>query len=138
MGSLPALGGLIGVEVLVQNGAVLACLALVLVVFPDGSVPARVWWVAVSLLGIGWVLAAAAPDFTWTRSNEFAVPIGVALAMIGVLWCGAAPFVRRPCTGATERLQRRWMGAATSLTAILGESRWSGSLSGLLGLQPPV
>jgi hypothetical protein len=119
MGAVPAAASALGLESPeFQNGAVLAALVLVLVVFPNGRPPSRKWWIPVALLGAGWLVAVIFPAFDWNRSDGFTVPIGVVAALAGVVWCGSAPFVRFRSVSGVEREQLRWLGATATLTAV--------------------
>lgn len=97
----------------IQNGAIFAGLAILLVIFPDGSPPGRVWRIPIALAVVGMFASLLGV----VSFGDFGLPMGVLIASIGIVWCAAAPIVRfRRATG-TERAQMRWLGTVVALGA---------------------
>jgi hypothetical protein len=112
--TLPGVALALG-SIWVSLGSVMGALGVLLVVFPTGRVPGRSWWIALSLLGGGWLLALTPPAVSFGGGNE--VPVGSVVAITGLLWCGATPFVRFKRARGLERVQLRWLGFAAGATA---------------------
>ncbi|MBI5157263.1 MAG: hypothetical protein HZA58_04530 [Acidimicrobiia bacterium] len=99
-----------------QNGLLVGGLAVVLVLFPTGSVPARWWSVPMVAVMVSWV--GLTQFGVITLGGGFELSVGVVLAAVSLVVCLAAPIVRfRRATG-MERSQLRWLGAAAGLTAV--------------------
>ncbi len=98
-----------------QNGLLVAGLALVLVLFPTGSPPSRWWVIPMGIVVVSWVGLAGLGSVT--LGGGFELPIGVVLAAGSLIVCAATPILRFRRASGVERSQLRWLGAAAGLTA---------------------
>lgn len=103
----------------VQNGIVVAGVALVLLLFPTGRPLGRVWVIPMVSVVVSWIALRLVGSISL---RGFDLPIGVAVAAVSLVWCASAPIVRfRRVTG-LERAQLRWLGFAgmvASATVVL-------------------
>lgn len=122
-----------------QNGLMVGGLAVVLVLFPTGSVPARWWYVPMAVVVVSWIGLGELGVIT--LGGGFQLSIGVVLAAVSLVVCLTAPTVRfRRATG-IERSQLRWLGAAAGFTAVAMVLTGVGlalSLEPLAGLAGPL
>lgn len=115
--SVPLLVLVFEPSVELQNGIVVAGLALVLVLFPTGSPPSRMWLVPMVLVVASWLAVGRVGVISLSDDLDVDVSVGVAVASL--LACAAAPVARFRRAEGLQRVQLRWLGAAVGL-AILG------------------
>lgn len=136
---LPAFGMALPIEG--QTGSLGFGVAAMVVLFPTGTLPGRVWLVPLSFL----VAAATLGGFVDLGSvalGEFGLPVWVLGAGTALVWCVAAPVVRLRRASIQERAQLRWLGFAAATAGVglvsagLGLVFGQGTLAGdlLLGV----
>jgi hypothetical protein len=121
VGATPALTAIVSVlapgfdwAVELQNGLLIAGLAVVLVLFPTGTPPARWWLVPMTVVVVSWVGMTRLGVIT--LAGDFELYAGVVLAGMSLVVCLAAPIVRLRRASGIERSQLRWLGAAAGFT----------------------
>lgn len=132
--STPAISAIGPLPPEVQTGVLAAGVALVLVLFPTGSVPGRSWYVAIALLGIS---IASQGVLGAVTVGSFGVPVGVTLAAVALVWCAAAPVARTRSASPQERAQLRWLGlvaVAAGLAIVMAAIGLATRLDALLHL----
>lgn len=112
---LPAIGMLLPVEG--QTGSLGFGVAVMLVLFPTGTLPARVWLVPLSALGAA-ALMGGFVDLGSIAFGEFGLPAWVLIAGAALVWCVAAPVVRFGRASTQERAQLRWLGFAAAAAGV--------------------
>ncbi len=118
LASMPLLAVTIGPPAEVQNGLVVAGLALTLVIFPTGAPPGGIWYLPMGVTVVSWVVGPSLGAIT--LADNFSLPVGVVLAVASLLVCIAAPIVRFRSARGIERAQLRWLGVAAGLTIVGG------------------
>ncbi len=104
--------------VLVFHGLPVTGLALILVLFPNGSPPSRWWFIPVGLVVTSWFVLGELGEVA--SAVWFGFPVGVVVAALALIVCAAAPIVRFRRASGVERSQLRWLGFAAGITAFAG------------------
>jgi class 3 adenylate cyclase len=116
MASVPMVDQFVLLTPELQNAIPIIGIALVLVLFPTGRPPSRVWLIPMGLVVVSW--PSIGHVGTISLPGDFALDVSVVIAGLSLMVCGAAPFVRFRRSEGVERAQLQWLGAAALATAI--------------------
>lgn len=112
---LPAIGMALPIES--QTGSLGFGVAAMLVLFPTGTLPGRVWLIPLAVLGSAAILGGLI-DIGSIAFGEFGLPAWVLIAGATLVWCVAAPVVRFGRASAQERAQLRWLGFVAAAAGV--------------------